>query len=173
MFYSPRIPVGSGQSKLTMRNSLLEKTLQQAGMSLKLLKVLMENSFDSILVTDTTVSGKIIYANKVFKKLTGYDPSEVIGKTPRILQGIGTDKKVIAQLARCLESNGRFEGRAINYRKDATPFIMHWRVLPVKVGKRPMYGSRFNVKAREYSSRAPAKVPELNGLHGSVWINAI
>jgi PAS domain S-box-containing protein len=113
----------------------LEKLLQQADVSLKVLKVLMENSFDSILITDATVSGRIIYANKAFKKLTGYDPSDVIGKTPRILQGIGTDKKVIAQLAQSLKNDGRFEGKAINYKKDTTPFIMHWRVLPVKVGK--------------------------------------
>jgi PAS domain S-box-containing protein len=113
----------------------LEKILQQADVSLKVLKVLMENSFDSILITDATVSGKIIYANKAFKKLTGYAPSDVIGKTPRILQGTGTDKKVIMQLAQCLKNDDRFEGKAINYKKDKTPFIMHWRVLPVKVGK--------------------------------------
>jgi PAS domain-containing protein len=31
-----------------------------------------ENSFDLILVTDATVKGKIIYANKAFEKLTGH-----------------------------------------------------------------------------------------------------
>ncbi len=113
----------------------MEKILHQADVSLKVLKVLMDNSFDSILITDATVSGKIIYANRAFKKLTGYDPSEVIGKTPRILQGIATDKKVIARLAQSLKNDGRFEGKAINYKKDRTPFIMHWRVLPVRVGK--------------------------------------
>lgn len=58
----------------------------QAG-SVALLKVLAENSFDSVLVTDATSQGNIIYANKAFKKLTGHDPVSVIGKTPRILQG--------------------------------------------------------------------------------------
>lgn len=114
---------------------MLEHLLQQTDVSLKVLKALLENSFDSILITDATASGKIIYANKAFKKLTGYDPAEVIGKTPRILQGAATDKKVIAELVQALKSDGRFEGKAINYKKDATPFIMHWRVLPVKVGK--------------------------------------
>lgn len=126
--------MGSGQSNVILRDDLLENIFQQADVSLKLLKVLLENSFDSILITDATVSGKIVYANKAFKKLTGYDPSEVIGKTPRILQGIGTDKKAIAQLAQSLKNDGRFEGKAINYKKDATPFIMQWRVLPVKIG---------------------------------------
>ena len=101
-----------------------------------LLKVLAENSFDSVLVTDASPRGNIIYANKAFKKLTGHKPSSVIGKIPRILQGPGTDKKVIERLATALTVGGRFEGKAINYKKDDTPFIMFWRVLPIKEGKK-------------------------------------
>jgi PAS domain S-box-containing protein len=76
------------------------------------LKVLAENSFDSILITDATTAGKAIYANKSFKKLTGYDTTEVNGKSPRILQGFGTDKKVIKRLAEALKSGTKFEGKA-------------------------------------------------------------
>jgi len=100
-----------------------------------LLQVLAENSFDSVLITDASAEGKIIYANKSFKKLTGHDPSEIIGKTPRILQGPGTDPKVIVGLSDALKSGENFEGKAINYKKDGTPFIMYWRVMPIKVGK--------------------------------------
>ena len=113
----------------------IEKSLGKAETSLELLKVLAENSFDSILITDATAKGKITYANKAFKKLTGHQPADVIGKTPRILQGKGTDKKVIDRLAAALKAGKKFEGRAINYKKDGTPFIMFWRVLPIKVGK--------------------------------------
>ena len=101
-----------------------------------MLQVLAENSFDSVLITDASAEGKIIYANKSFKKLTGHDPSEIIGKTPRILQGPGTDSKVIARLSDALKSGGKFEGRAINYKKNGTPFIMYWRVLPIRIGKK-------------------------------------
>jgi PAS domain S-box-containing protein len=104
--------------------------------SIALLKVLAENSFDSVLITDASPRGNIIYANKAFKKLTGHVPSSVIGKTPRILQGPGTDKKVIERLANALKIGGRFEGKAINYKKDGTPFIMFWRVLPIKQGRK-------------------------------------
>ena len=109
-------------------------TLKKTETNLALLKVLAENSFDSILITDATTAGKIIYANKAFKKLTGYETSEVIGKSPRILQGVGTDKKVIKRLAAALKLGKKFEGKAINYKKDGTPFIMFWKVLPIKVG---------------------------------------
>jgi PAS domain S-box-containing protein len=114
----------------------IETSLGKAETSLALLKVLAENSFDSILITDATARGKVIYANKAFKKLTGHEPSDVIGKTPRILQGTGTDKKVIDRLAVALKSGKKFEGKAINYKKDGTPFIMYWRVLPIKIGKK-------------------------------------
>ena len=113
----------------------IEKSLVSPETRLALVKVIAENSFDSVLITDATSSGKIIYANKAFKTLTGYDPSDVIGKNPRILQGPATDKKLIRRLSEALKSGKKFEGKAINYKKDGTPFIMYWRVLPIKVGK--------------------------------------
>ncbi len=118
-----------------MANSVTN-VLENTEGSLELLKVLAENSFDSILITDALVEGKIIYANQAFKTLTGHTPASVIGDTPRILQGPGTDIKVIARLAKALKSGGTFEGKAINYKKDGTPFIMYWRVLPIKTGKK-------------------------------------
>ena len=113
-----------------------EKLMNGADGGLALLQVLAESSFDSILITDSSAEGKIIYANEAFEKLTGHDPSSVIGKTPRILQGPGTDEKVIVRLSDAMKSGGKFEGKAINYKKDGTPFIMYWRVLPIKVGEK-------------------------------------
>jgi len=114
----------------------LKKVFQDVDISLSVLQVLAKNSYDSILITDATKDAKIIYANKAFTTLTGYDQSEVIGKNPRILQGAATDKTVTARLVDALKRDGRFEGRAINYKKNGTPFIMHWRVLPVKVSNK-------------------------------------
>jgi PAS domain S-box-containing protein len=96
------------------------------------LELLADNSFDALLITDP--EGTIAYSNKAFTKLTGYDQADVIGKTPKLLQGPGTDQKVLARLKESMnKGNGDYEGSAINYRKNGTPFIMHWRVVPVKV----------------------------------------
>jgi PAS domain S-box-containing protein len=116
--------------------SINEHLLGSPDKNLALLRVLAENSFDSILMTDSTDEGAIIYANPAFETLTGFDRTEVIGKTPRILQGVGTDEKVIDRLSRALKSGGEFEGKAINYKKNGTPFIMYWRVLPIKSGEK-------------------------------------
>lgn len=97
------------------------------------LELLADNSFDAILITD--LKGNISYSNKTFTKLTGYEQEDVIGKSPKMLQGPGTDMKVLERLKESMQKgNGDYEGSAINYKKNGTPFIMHWRVVPVKVG---------------------------------------
>ncbi len=125
--------LNTGEPRMATR---FETLMNGVDGGMALLQVLAENSFDSVLITDASEKGKIIYANKSFKKLTGYDPVEIIGKSPRILQGPGTDSKVIKRLSDALKSAKKFEGKAINYKKDGTPFIMYWRVLPIKMGKK-------------------------------------
>ena len=84
-----------------------------------------EDLISQVIITGATIQGNIIYANKAFKRLTGYDPSDVIGKTPRILQGVSTDKKVIGRLAVAFKSCKNFQGKTVNDRKEGTPFIMY------------------------------------------------
>merc|ERR1711862_287565 len=97
------------------------------------LETLADNSFDAILITD--VQGNIAYSNKAITKLTGYEQADVVGRSPKLLQGEATDRKVLARLRESmLRGAGDYEGSAINYRKDGTPFVMHWRVVPVRVG---------------------------------------
>ena len=89
------------------------KALGEEAVGLGVLKALADNSFDSVLITDTTKAGKIIYANKAFKTLTGYEPASVIGKTPRILQGPKTDRAILDKLVRKLKEGQAFFGQAI------------------------------------------------------------
>jgi len=124
---------GSSPAKRARSSSSIAKMLSNTEVSVQLLEVLAENSYDSILMTDAG-EGNITYANKAFTLLTGHGANDVIGKSPKILQGEATDKKVISRLAQALKSGGDFEGKAINFKEDGTPFIMYWRVVPVKVG---------------------------------------
>jgi PAS domain S-box-containing protein len=140
MILNPCCPGSRNTAESSVRELSVERTLDKclssSNATFELLKVLSANSFDSVVMTDASLAGRIIYANPAFRKLTGYDPVEVIGKTPRILQGPGTDPKVIKRLSLALRSGRKFEGKAINYRKDGTPFIMYWRVLPIRDGRK-------------------------------------
>ena len=76
----------------------IEEILGDEATALATLKVVADGSFDSILVTDATPAGKIVFENRAFEKLTGHKRGDVLGQTPRILQGTGTDSKVIDRL---------------------------------------------------------------------------
>jgi PAS domain S-box-containing protein len=82
-----------------------------AGAAMQVLTSLCDASFDSILVTDATSAGKIVYANAAFRELTGYSLEAVRGQSPKILQGPATDARVIERLTSVLKAgDGTFEG---------------------------------------------------------------
>lgn len=89
---------------------------------------------DAVLITDADLSApgpRIVFANAAFGRLTGYDPAELVGESPRRLQGRETDPAVLAELRRRLAAGEPFVGQTVNYRKDGTPFRIEWRVSPV------------------------------------------
>jgi len=93
----------------------------------------LEASYDSVLLTIADLDHpQIIYVNPAFCQMTGWGRDEVIGKTPAILQGEETDRRVTDRLRRNLEAGRSFEGRTINYRKDGQPFHIEWRTSPVR-----------------------------------------
>jgi PAS domain S-box-containing protein len=105
------------------------------GIDEKLLASVVHFSEDSIVVTDTCLDSpgpKIIYVNPGFTKMTGYKPEEVIGKTPRILQGPKTNRAVLDRLRTTLDAGEVFYGQAINYRKDGTEFWNEWHIEPIR-----------------------------------------
>jgi PAS domain S-box-containing protein len=98
----------------------------------RLLEASMEESFNSILITEAGSGYPIIYVNPAFCKLTGYEPHEVMGKSPSILQGSKTDPEVLKRLSRNLAEGELFFGKAINYRKDGSTFMMEWKIAPIR-----------------------------------------
>ena len=97
----------------------------------RLLKASIEESFNSIIITEAGLGYPIIYVNPAFCELTDYGSHEVVGKSPSILQGPKTDQKVLERLNADLSQGRVFHGRAINYRKDGTEFMMEWKIAPV------------------------------------------
>jgi PAS domain S-box-containing protein len=100
----------------------------------RLLRAVLEAARESILVTEAELElpgPRIVYVNPAFTRITGYAPEDVLGKTPRILQGPKTDRAVLEHLRSSLGHDGTFEGETINYRKDGTEFLIQWYVVPL------------------------------------------
>ena len=98
----------------------------------RLLEVSMEESFNSVVVTEAGPGYPIVYANAAFSELTGYGPHEILGKSPSILQGPNTDRAVLERLNSDIAAGRMFHGKAINYRKDKSQFMMEWKIAPIK-----------------------------------------
>jgi PAS domain S-box-containing protein len=94
----------------------------------------MEAAAESILITtgDFDAPGPtIIYVNPAFEKMTGWVKEEVVGKSPRILQGPKTDLGIFVSMRERLLAENLWEGLTVNYRKDGSEFWMEWSIVPV------------------------------------------
>ena len=97
----------------------------------RLLEASMEESYNSIIISEAGPGYPIIYVNPAFTLMTGYEPEDVMGKSPSILQGPKTDREVIDRLGMDISHGRVFQGRAINYRKDGSEFLMQWKIAPI------------------------------------------
>lgn len=101
---------------------------------LSLVEQAIKHDYDSILITELNLEKpgpKIVYVNEGFTRMTGYTKEEVLGKTPRILQGEKTDRHVLDRLKKRLIEGQAFFGHTVNYKKDGTEFINQWDIHPL------------------------------------------
>lgn len=91
-----------------------------------------ENSIDSVVITSTSPQEYFLYVNKAFKRKTGYVESDLVGKSPRILQGPQTNRVIIDDLKEKLKKGEDFIGQNTNYRKDGTTYIVKWYISALK-----------------------------------------
>lgn len=102
---------------------------------LKMLESVVTNTNDAVIITEAnpldSPGPKIVYVNQAFTELTGYLPSEVIGKTPRILQGPKSDEVGLKALGKAIRKNESFELTTINYKKNKEEFWVNFKVSPV------------------------------------------
>ncbi|MGJ4744810.1 PAS domain S-box protein [Leptospira sp. SA-E8] len=103
--------------------------------NLNLLKIGIERSKDIFLITEASPidepGPKIVYVNGAFERLTGYKREEVLGKTPRILQGPKTDRTVLDRIRKAIsEAKPCFE-EIINYDKDGNEYWIEMDIFPI------------------------------------------
>ncbi|MEO1021596.1 MAG: PAS domain S-box protein [Bacteroidota bacterium] len=121
-------------SKLEEMYTELFERYETVTKQLFLLEQAIKHDYDSILVTELDLAKpgpRIVYVNDGFTKMTGYTKEEVIGKTPRILQGERTDRHVLERLKKRLIEGQAFFGHTVNYKKDGSEFINQWDIHPL------------------------------------------
>ncbi len=87
--------------------------------SLRQAAVVFDNTDQGIIVTD--VHCNIIAVNPAFTKITGYQPDEVMGQNPRLLQSDRQDESFYRTLWKSLGDEGHWQGEMWNRSKDGHP----------------------------------------------------
>ncbi|RRN62147.1 PAS domain-containing protein [Caulobacter sp. 602-1] len=99
-----------------------------------LVAALAVDSETAVVVTDGELSHPgptILYVNGAFERMTGYLSSELLGKTPRLLQGERTSLATRRALARALRKGQRTKVALINYRKSGEAYRCEVEVFPI------------------------------------------
>ncbi len=119
-----------------MVGSMNEITERKAAeQELRLLKDAIDNANDAILITEAEPINqpgpRVVYCNKAFTRNTGYTAEDIIGKTPRILQGPGTCRATLDTLRKKLKGWREVRVELLNYKKDGTEFWIELNIRPV------------------------------------------
>lgn len=78
--------------------------------------------------------GKIIWANRAMRQLTGYSPEELVGENPRIFQSRHQSPPFYKQLWETILSGEEWHGELINRRKDGQLYVEQMVITPVRNG---------------------------------------
>jgi diguanylate cyclase (GGDEF)-like protein/PAS domain S-box-containing protein len=102
---------------------------------LRLLETVAAHANDGILITEAEpfegAGPCIVYVNAAVLRHTGYAAEELVGKTPRVLQGPGTDRGELDRVNAALRAWQPVTTQLLNYRKDGSTFWAELNITPV------------------------------------------
>lgn len=85
---------------------------------------------DTVIVV-TCPNLKIVFASQNIVRMNGYEPEEIIGKSPKMFQGAKTNTSTSGEIREAIEKRKPFEKVVLNYRKDGTLYKCHIKGFPV------------------------------------------
>nr|AML79475.1 putative LOV domain-containing protein [Polypodium amorphum] len=138
------VPAPSSSQSLTESQESFSSSTAQASNSQALIDS-MSRSYDpsiqqflkklshhSFLITDPHLRGHpIVYASDAFLHMSGYPLEEVLGRNPKFLQGLDTDRKPVFQLRDSVCEQKPCQVTLLNYTKQGWPFQIVLHMAPV------------------------------------------
>lgn len=102
---------------------------------LKLLETVFTEARDSIIITQATSDDhqipKIVFANPAFSKMSGYEHSRIIGKSPNFFMGKNSDPIQIEKLTQSIKDRKECFLEIILYKKDHSEYWVSLSFIPV------------------------------------------
>ncbi|RUO40898.1 hypothetical protein CWE22_01495 [Pseudidiomarina aestuarii] len=100
---------------------------------LQLLQRSVDHSVNGIVIADAVQADMpIVYINKAFERMTGYNKVDVIGRNCRFLQGSETSPEAVQALRHAISRQEEVRVQLINYRKSGERFWNELFISPVR-----------------------------------------
>ena len=104
-----------------------------SALNLELLNLALDASISGIIITDNMQpDSPIIYCNKAFEDITGYERKDIIGHNCRFLQMDDRNQKERLLLREAIQKGQKCVVQIRNYKKDGTLFFNELYMAPVK-----------------------------------------
>lgn len=108
---------------------------KKAAERLRLLETSVAHLEEMILITSAEPldepGPEILYVNPAFSRITGYAQEEIVGLTPRVLQGDGTDRETRDRIKTALRNGAPIRERLVNYSRSGEPYWIEASIVPI------------------------------------------
>jgi PAS domain S-box-containing protein len=117
--------------RLRSRSARQLEALRQSEKQASTLAMVAARTDNAVVITDSL--GHVEWVNEAFARVTGYELSEVVGRTPgSVLQGPETDPQVVHGMRENLRRGQAFEAEILNYTKNGRPYWVAIEVQPIR-----------------------------------------
>ena len=106
----------------------IQKKTEKLIVDVDIVSELKENA-KIIIITDINLN--IEFASANILQMTGYMPSEILGKSPKIFQGPNTQEFLLKKIRRHVNGSEPFNVTIVNYKKNKSLYSCHIKGYPI------------------------------------------
>jgi PAS domain S-box-containing protein len=153
----------------TMQDITEREVLQE---KLRMFEACISQVNDAVIVTDSGdgrgEGERVVFVNDAFVRKTGYSREDIVGKNPRIMQGIKTQRNELKKIRRSMNAHQPIRVDIINYDKQGKEIWIDLSLTPV-MGNNSQYSHWVGIQ-RELSPESVLRAIETVH-HGETWVN--
>ncbi|WP_084684901.1 PAS domain S-box protein [Methylohalobius crimeensis] len=115
-------------------NDTLEQQIVEQTREVRLLAAAVSHLGEGVLITTDDLDWPdptIVFVNEAMCRISGFHRDELLGRTPRMLQGEDTDHEAIARIKAELQAEHPCTAEIVNYRKDGSRYDTEWFITPL------------------------------------------